>query len=82
MVIRLASIPYAPPFHILLPTDFILKIAVTVSSFPLKLSPRIQYRIAFQKECKPQATQMLLKRIVRNEKIIEISTRFATPITP
>ena len=59
VVIRLASIPYAPPSHILLPTDCILKIAVTVSSFPLKLSPRIQYRMAFQKECKPQAAQIL-----------------------
>ena len=81
-VITLPSIPYLPPFHIFLPTDCILKIATTFSSLPLKFKPSMLYKIAFQKECKPQAAQILLNPIVKNEKIIEIKTRFTTPITP
>jgi hypothetical protein len=45
VVIMLASIPYSAPFRILLSADLISKTAVTAESFPLKFSPRIEYRI-------------------------------------
>ena len=70
------------PFQILSPTDCILNIAVTVSPLPLKFNPRTLYKIAFQNERRPQAAQILLKQIMRNEKITEIRIRFMTPITP
>ena len=45
VVMMLASIPYSAPFRMLLPAVLTSKTAVTVSSFPLRLSPMMTKRM-------------------------------------